>query len=85
MKVPPTSLNPAFPRRMQPQSKAKMAKDAQMSASKNDESVVNEEVWRAWIQKGRLHDQAAARRGRILGSIALVILALGTMFYYLAA
>jgi hypothetical protein len=56
-----------------------------MYASKNDESVVNEELWRAWIQKGKLHDQAAARRGRIVGSIALVIVAFGMMLYYLAA
>jgi hypothetical protein len=52
-----------------------------MYTSTNEGSVVNEEIWHAWVQKGRLRDQAAARRGRMLGGIALVILALGIAFY----
>ena len=45
-----------------------------MNASKNDQVEVDEEIWRAWIHKGKLRDQASARRGRILVTIALVIL-----------
>lgn len=56
-----------------------------MHASKNDEPVVNEEIWRAWIQKGKLRDQAAARRGRLLGRIVVITLALGAAFYFLVA
>jgi hypothetical protein len=55
-----------------------------MHTSKNDESVVNEEIWHAWLQKGKLRDQAAVRRGKVLGGIALVILGLGIAFYFLA-
>jgi hypothetical protein len=55
-----------------------------MYTSNNDESVVNEEIWRAWLQKGRLRDQVAARRGKVLGGIGLVILGIGIAFYFLA-
>jgi hypothetical protein len=56
-----------------------------MHTSKNDEPIVNEEIWRAWVQKGKLLDQAAARRGRLLGGIAVITLAVGAAFYFLAA
>ena len=56
-----------------------------MYASKDTERVVDEEIWRAWIQKGKLRDLAAARTGRILLGIALVVLAVGiAAFYFLA-
>jgi hypothetical protein len=56
-----------------------------MYTATNEGSVVNEEIWRAWVQKGRLRDQAKARRGRVLGGIALIILALGIAYYFLAS
>ena len=56
-----------------------------MNASKNDRAEVDEEIWRAWVHKGKLRDQASARRGRIVVTIALVILAVGLTFYFLAA
>ena len=56
-----------------------------MNASKNDQVGVDEEVWRAWVHKGKLRDQAFVRRGRILVTIALVMFAVGLTFYVLAA
>ena len=55
-----------------------------MYASKDTERVVDEEIWRAWIEKGKLRDLAAARRGRILLGIAFLIFAVGIAFYSLA-
>jgi hypothetical protein len=59
----------------------------QMETSTDDKSkvnVVDEEIWRAWVQKGKLRDQATARRLKLLAEIALVLLALGGAFYFLA-
>ena len=49
-----------------------------------DQSGVSEQIWRAWVQKGKLLDQVADRKVKVLGGIALVILALGSVFYLLA-
>jgi len=46
------------------------------------EPVVNEETWRAWVKKGRLHEQAAARKFKIAG-IVVAVLALGSTFYWM--
>ena len=52
-----------------------------MLTSTDDQLVVNEEVWRTWIQTGKLRDQAGARRRKVLAGIAFVLLAIGTVFY----
>ncbi len=46
------------------------------------EAAVNEEVWRAWVKRGRLHEQAAARKFKIAG-IVVAVLALGSTFYWM--
>jgi hypothetical protein len=56
-----------------------------MYAPKNDQIAVDEEIWRAWIDKGKLRDQAAARRARVLVNVALAIVAIGIAIYFLAA
>jgi hypothetical protein len=55
-----------------------------MYTSESNESVVNEEIWRAWLQKGRLRDQARARRSKVLGGVTLAILGVGMAFYFFA-
>jgi hypothetical protein len=58
-----------------------------MQTSTDDKSTVNvvdEEIWRAWVQKGKLREQATARKLKLLAGIALVLLALGGAFYFLA-
>ena len=45
------------------------------------EPVVNEEVWRAWVKKGRLHEQAAGRKLKLGLGIVLVALAVGFYFF----
>jgi hypothetical protein len=49
-----------------------------------NESVVNEEIWNAWLEKGRLRDQAGVRRGKVIGEITLAILSVGMAIYFLA-
>jgi hypothetical protein len=46
--------------------------------------VVNEESWRVWVQKGKLREQATARKAKMLGGIVLALLAFGGGFYLLA-
>ncbi len=55
-----------------------------MDTSTDDRPLVDEEIWRAWIQKGKLREEATARKLKKLVRIALAILALGTVFYLLA-
>jgi hypothetical protein len=55
-----------------------------MYTSESNESVVNEEIWRAWLQKGKLRDQARARRSKVLGGVTLAILGVGMAFYFFA-
>lgn len=54
-----------------------------MDTSAEDNSVVTEELWHAWVRKGKLREQAGARRRKRLAGITLVILALGTGSYFL--
>lgn len=43
--------------------------------------VVDEAVWLAWVQKGKLREQAAAKKLKFLAGIAFALLALGGAFY----
>jgi len=46
------------------------------------EPVVNEEMWRAWVKKGRLQEQAGARKFKIAAAIVLVPLALAGAYFW---
>jgi hypothetical protein len=54
-----------------------------MYTSGNDQELVsvNEDIWQAWLQKGRLLDQAAARNFKTMAGIALALLILGIAYY----
>lgn len=45
--------------------------------------VIDRETWRVWGHKGKLRDQAAARKRKVRAGITFVILALGAGFYAL--
>jgi hypothetical protein len=55
-----------------------------MDTSESDKSVLNEEVWKAWVEKGRVLDRAAARQGKVLGGIILSIVTVGLGVYFVA-
>jgi hypothetical protein len=44
--------------------------------------VVNEEIWRAWVRKGRLHEQAAALKCKMAAGTILA-LAFGSALYWM--
>jgi hypothetical protein len=46
------------------------------------EAVVNEDIWRAWVEKGRLHEQAGARKFKLVAGIGVVLLVLGSAYYW---
>jgi hypothetical protein len=55
-----------------------------MDTSTNDQAVVNEKIWLAWVQENKRSEEATARKLRLLTGIVLVLLALGSAFYVLA-
>lgn len=52
-----------------------------MYQQQTSRTEVNEETWRAWVEKGRSLDQAAVRKIKVLSGIALVIVAVAIAFY----
>lgn len=48
------------------------------------EPVVNEEIWNAWIEKGRRREAATNRKFKCFLGIAVVLLVLGGSCYRLA-
>ena len=54
-----------------------------MDTSTADRPLLDEEVWRAWIQKRKLRGEATARKLKQLAKIALLLLAVGVVFYLL--
>jgi hypothetical protein len=42
---------------------------------------INDGKWTAWVQKGKLRDQEAARKYRWMGGFAAAVIAAGIAFY----
>jgi hypothetical protein len=55
-----------------------------MPTLEGNQPALNEEVWRAWVEKGKLRDQAAARRIKMFAGTILIALALGSVLYTFA-
>ena len=55
-----------------------------MNTSTDDRPMLDEEIWRAWIQKCKLREETTARKLKRLARTALTTLAVGTVFYLLA-
>jgi hypothetical protein len=47
------------------------------------EAVVNEEIWRAWVKKGRLREQAEGRKFKLIAGIVLVLLVVASAYYWI--
>jgi hypothetical protein len=43
--------------------------------------VVDEAIWQAWLAKRKLSEAKTMRRMKIFGGIALLLLALGDVYY----
>jgi len=55
-----------------------------MIAQVQETPVVNEQIWRAWVQKGKLQERASMRKLKLCGGFVLGFLAVGTAFYVVA-
>jgi hypothetical protein len=55
-----------------------------MNTSIVETAVLEEEIWRAWVQRGKRRDKGSARTARMLAGAAAVLLAMGSGFYFLA-
>lgn len=55
-----------------------------MATTTEHYAVVDEEIWRAWIQEGKLREAATARKAKVFGGIVMVLVAIGGVFYLLA-
>ena len=52
-----------------------------MDSSTTALPVIDEEVWQAWVRKGKLAEKATNRKLRIVAGVALVLLAISSAFY----
>jgi type IV secretory pathway TrbF-like protein len=55
-----------------------------MTTSSDEQSVISDETWRAWDQKGKLREQATARKIKIIAGLVLALIALGSWIYFLS-
>lgn len=53
-----------------------------MTTPSVEPAELNEEVWRAWVRKGKLRDAALARTFKIVATSALTLALGGTAVYY---
>ncbi len=54
-----------------------------MPAATEQLPVLDEEVWRAWLQKRKRQEEATTRKAKMTGVILLVLLFFGSAFYRL--
>ncbi len=54
-----------------------------MAAATEQVAVLDEDVWRAWLQKRKLREEATFRKARMAGGILLVLVASGCVLYRL--
>ena len=55
-----------------------------MPTSMNDQPVVDEQIWREWVQNGKRRERASIRRFTVMAGIAFLLLATGSTFYLFA-
>ena len=52
-----------------------------MNTYQEDQTAATEERWRAWVQKGKLRDAAAARKLRAVAGVVIALFAAATAAY----
>jgi hypothetical protein len=52
-----------------------------MNTYQEDETATTDERWRAWVQKGKLREAAAARKLRVVAGVVIAVLAAATAAY----
>lgn len=56
-----------------------------MNAYTEDQAAMREELWRAWVQRGKLRDAAAARKLKVVGGLAVGLAAGAAALYVMLA
>jgi hypothetical protein len=54
-----------------------------MDPSNGDNSVISEEMWRAWSEKAKQREKATARKAKVYAGVVLIFLVLGSGLYLL--
>lgn len=52
-----------------------------MPALIDEPPVIDEQLWREWVLKGKQREKASIRRFMVVAAISFVLLAAGSMFY----
>ena len=55
-----------------------------MPAFIDEPPVIDEQLWREWLLKGKRREKASIRRFMVIAGIAFVLLAAGSVFYVFA-
>ena len=50
-----------------------------------DQTALTEELWQAWVQKGKLRDEATALKWKVVAAIAICLFASATAVYFVLA
>ena len=50
-----------------------------------EEPVVDQQIWRAWVQRGRQREQVTGRKTIVLAGIVFAAASVGSVFYLLAS
>jgi hypothetical protein len=54
-----------------------------METVRLETAVLDEQIWRAWAQKGKRREQATARRARLLaGAVAAIVAVAGAIYFF---
>ena len=56
-----------------------------MDTSTEDQTVISDELWRAWGRKDRLREAAVARKQRVVAAIVIALIAVGSAVYFVVA
>lgn len=51
--------------------------------STDEQSVVNEEIWRIWVQQDKQRERATARKLKILAVIVVALVVIGLTVHFL--
>jgi heme A synthase len=55
-----------------------------MDHSKDDNSIISEDLWRAWAEKNKRREEAMARKAKVFAGVVLILMAIGVGLYFLA-
>lgn len=53
-----------------------------MTPTTDEQAVINEATWQAWLLKGKRREQATARKFKMVAGIAIPLLAVGIGCYF---